>query len=151
MKIESSSPENYIAQLPADRQSVIAQLRKTINENIPEGFQEMIIYDMIGWVVPKSIYPNGYHCNTDLPLPFMNIASQKHFVALYHMGLYADTQLLDWFVGEYPKNGKSKLDMGKSCIRFKKMDDIPYGLIAQLVGKMNTERWISLYELALKR
>lgn len=151
MRIESTSPENYIAQLPVDRQSAITQLRKTIIENIPEGFQETIIYDMIGWVVPKSIYPNGYHCNTELPLPFINIASQMHFVALYHMGLYADNQLLDWFVCEYAKHSKLKLDMGKSCIRFKKMDDIPYSLIAELAGKMSTDRWIDLYESTFRR
>ena len=151
MRIESTSPENYIAQLPADRQAVMVQLRKTINENIPKGFQETIIYDMIGWVVPKSIYLPGYHCNTELPLPFMNIASQKQFVALYHMGIYIDNKLLDWFVNEYPRHCKSKLDMGKSCIRFKKMDDIPYGLIAELAGKMSTEKWIGIYESTLKR
>jgi hypothetical protein len=105
---------------------------------------------MIGDVVPHSIYSNGYHCNPKFPLPFINIASQKNFVALYHMGIYADQTLYDWFVTEYPKHAKYKLDMGKSCIRFKKMDDIPYALIGELVEKMSVKAWIELYESKVK-
>ena len=93
-------------------------------------------YAMIGFVVPHSIYSSCYHCSPELPLPFLSIASQKNFVAFYHMGIYANQDLYDWFVAEYPKHCGRKLDMGKSCIRFKKMDDIPYELLAELVGKM---------------
>jgi hypothetical protein len=104
---------------------------------------------MIGFVVPHATYPNGYHVDSKLPLPYINIASQKNFVALYHMGLYADEKLLDWFVGEYPNHSKRKLDMGKSCIRFKNVDHIPYELITELAKKQSPEQWIKLYESRL--
>jgi len=106
---------------------------------------------MLGYVVPHSVYPDGYHCDPKQPLPFMGLASQKNFISFYHMGLYADKKLMDWFTKEYPKHAKSKLDMGKSCIRFKKMDDIPFKLIGELVKKMSAKDWISLYEKNLKK
>lgn len=146
MQIDAESPENYIEQLPEDRKPVIEKMRKIILKNLPKGFMETINYGMIGYVVPHSIYPNGYHTNPKLPLPFINIASQKNFIALYHMGIYADENLLDWFKEEYPKHCKTKLDMGKSCIRFKKIDQIPYDLIGELVGKMTVEKWVKTYE-----
>lgn len=146
MQYEAKSPEHYIEQLPEERQAVITKLRQLISKTLPKGFEEQISYGMLGWVVPHSIYPDGYHCDTKLPLPFMNLASQKNFVALYHSGIYADTGLHDWFVGEYPKYVKTKLDMGKSCVRFKKMDTIPYKLIEELCTKMTVEQWIALYE-----
>lgn len=138
--------DNYINNLSKERQVVINKLRAIIISEIPKGFQETISYKMIGYVVPHSIYPNGYHCNPSLPLPFINIASQKNFIALYHMGIYANKELLDWFVNAYPKHCKTKLDMGKSCIRFKNLDQIPYELISELVQKMSCEDWIKLYE-----
>lgn len=150
MRIESNSPEDYIANLPEERQEAMAKLRQTILDNLPEGFKEEMSYGMIGYIVPHSIYPDGYHCSPELPLPFMSIASQKNFVALYHMGIYADKELYDWFVGEYPKYVKTKLDMGKSCIRFKKIETIPYDLIAELCTKMTVQQWIDLYEKNLK-
>ena len=150
MKYEANSPEEYIKQLPEDRQVVIEKLRKTVLDNLPEGFEEQMNYNMLGYVVPHSLYPAGYHCTPELPLPFINIASQKNFVALYHMGIYANKTLFDWFVSEYPKHVKTKLDMGKSCIRFKKMETIPYELIAQLVQKLTVEDWIHLYESNVK-
>jgi hypothetical protein len=106
---------------------------------------------MVGYVVPQSIYPAGYHCDTKMPLPFMNIASQKNFIALYHMGIYANTELLNWFTTEYPKHVKTKIDMGKSCIRFKKPEQIPFDLIGQLCSKMQVEDWIALYEKNYKK
>jgi hypothetical protein len=106
---------------------------------------------MLGYVVPKSIYPDGYHCDTSLPLPFMNLAAQKNFIALYHMGIYANPELMKWFTTEYPKHCRKKLDMGKSCIRFKKVDDIPYELIGQLVEKMTVDDWVGIYEGEIKR
>jgi uncharacterized protein YdhG (YjbR/CyaY superfamily) len=145
------TPEQYIAQLSEDRKEVIKKLRDTIIANLPENFAETISYGMLAFVVPHSVYPKGYHCDKTQPLPFINLASQKNFIALYHMGMYADPKLLDWFVGEYPKHCKSKPDMGKSCIRFKKMDDIPYELIGELAGKMTAEEWIAKYEENLKR
>ena len=146
MNYKADSPEAYIAQLPAERQEVISKLRKTILDHLPTGFEEQMSYGMLGYVVPHSLYPDGYHCNPKLPLPFINLASQKNFVALYHSGIYANPELYDWFVTEYPKHCKRKLDMGKSCIRFKSMTDIPYELIAELSTKMSVDDWIALYE-----
>ena len=137
MQIKADSPENYIKAIPEERQVAFAKLRNTILSNLPKDFEESMSYGMIGYVVPHTVYTEGYHCNTKLPLPFMNIASQKNFVAFYHMGIYANKEMLDWFVSEYPKHCKLKLDMGKSCIRFKKVDQIPFELIGQLVAKMN--------------
>ena len=151
MQSKAKTPEAYIAEIPADRQKAFSQLRSVIKKNLPKGFKEEMNYGMIGYVIPHSKYPAGYHCNPEQPLPFMNIASQKNFVALYHMGIYASEELMKWFLGEYPKHCKTKLDMGKSCIRFKKLEDIPYGLIEELAGKMTAEDWIQLYETNYKR
>ena len=151
MQSKATSPEHYLAELPDDRKATMQKLRKTIKDNLPKGFEEVMCYGMLGYVVPHSIYPNGYHCDPKLPLGFMNLASQKNFIALYHMGVYANKELYDWFVAEYPKHCKTKLDMGKSCIRFKKIDDIPYDLIAELSRKVTVEQWISNYEKVLQR
>ncbi len=151
MKYQASSPDDYVNQLPDDRKEVVSKLRTIIKENLPKGFQETLSYGMIGYVVPHETYPGGYHCDPKLPLPFMNVASQKNFVALYHSGVYAKKELLDWFVSEYPNHAKRKLDMGKSCVRFKKMDDIPYDLIAELCTKLTVQDWINLYELNVKK
>ena len=151
MQYEANSPEEYIAQIPEERQEIMQNLRVIIKDNLPTGFEEGINYKMIGYYVPHSIYPDGYHCDTSLPLPFMNIASQKNSINLYHSGIYAKKELLDWFVAEYPKHCKRKLDMGKSCIRLKKMDDIPYNLIAELCTKMTVDEWITIYESAEKK
>ncbi|TXN37324.1 DUF1801 domain-containing protein [Flagellimonas hymeniacidonis] len=150
MTINAKTPDEYISKLPDDRKAAVSKLRETVKKNIPNGFEECISYKMIGYVVPHSIYSDGYHCDPKLPLPFINIASQKNFVALYHSGIYADKTLLDWFVKEYPKHVKTKLDMGKSCIRFKKMEHIPYELIAELCQKVTVDSWIALYEKNIK-
>ncbi|TXC78624.1 DUF1801 domain-containing protein [Luteibaculum oceani] len=151
MQYKASTPEDYIKQIPEDRIPHFEKLRKTILENLPKGFEEGMQYGHIGYFVPHSIYPDGYHCTPSEPLPFMAIASQKNFVALYHSGIYASQELMDWFVGEYPKHCKRKLDMGKSCIRFKKVEEIPFELIAELCTKMSVEQWISIYESAIKK
>lgn len=151
MQSKALTPDDYIAELPEERASAVQKLRDIINKNLPKGFQETMSYGMIGYVVPHSIYPDGYHCSPELPLPFMNIASQKNFIALYHSGIYADEKLFTWFTSEYPKHVKTKLDMGKSCVRFKKVDQIPYELIAELVKKMTVQEWIDKYESAVKR
>ena len=151
MKYEASTPEEYINQLPEDRKPVIEKIRTVIKKNLPEGFEEGINYNMLGYYVPHSIYPDGYHCDPKLPLPFMNLASQKNSVNLYHSGIYANPEIHDWFVNEYPKHSNRKLDMGKSCIRFKKMDDIPYELIAELCTKITVEDWINTYETNVKK
>ena len=146
MTSEANSPTEYLANVPAERQEYMNRLRQVILDNLPAGFEETMSYGMIGYVVPHTKYPAGYHCNTKLPLPFISIASQKNFVALYHMGIYASPELMDWFTTEYPKHCKRKLDMGKSCIRFKKAEEIPFELIGELVGKMTADEWIELYE-----
>lgn len=151
MQSNSKTPQEYVASVPKDRKIAIEKIRKTIISNLPEGFHEEMSYGMLGYVVPHSLYPNGYHCNPKLPLPFMNVASQKNFIALYHMGIYMDSELLEWFVSEYSKVAKNKIDMGKSCIRFKKTDKIPYELIGELASKMSVLNWISIYENALKK
>ena len=151
MKYKANSPQEYIEQLPEERQEVVSKLRETVIKNLPKGFEEQMSYGMLGYMVPHSIYPAGYHCSPELPLPFINLASQKNFVAVYHSGIYADKKLYDWFVAEYPKHCKRKLDMGKSCIRFKYMDDIPYELIGELSTKISVEDWIALYEKNVKR
>lgn len=150
MTSDAKTPEEYINALPADRKEAIAKLRNTILKNLPKGFSETMGYGMIGYVVPHSLYPAGYHCDPKLPLPFMSIASQKNFVAVYHMGIYANKALFDWFVHEYPNHSKRKLDMGKSCIRFKKIEEIPYDLIGTLAGKMTSQQWIDIYESEIK-
>jgi len=143
--------EGYIKQVPEDRRAAFEQLRQAILNHLPKGFVETISYGMIGYVVPHTTYPAGYHCSPKLPLPFINLANQKNFIALYHMGIYADPELLDWFVTAYPSHSKTKLDMGKSCLRFKKMDQIPFDLIGQLCQKMSPQDWIARYEANYKR
>ena len=151
MKIEANSPEQYIDKIPEERKAAMNKLRQTILDNLPEGFNEEMSYGMIGYVVPKSIYPDGYHADPKLPLPFMNIASQKNFIAFYHSGIYANKEIHDWFVEEYPKHSKLKLDMGKSCVRFKKPDQIPFELIGELVKKITVSNWIETYENNVKK
>ncbi len=151
MQIQAASPEEYIQKIPEARKEALSKLRLVIKNNLPPGFQETMSYGMIGYVVPHTIYPDGYHCTPELPLPFLNIASQKNFIAVYHMGIYANKELLDWFVNEFPKHSKLKLDMGKSCIRFKKPERIPFKLIGELVAKMTVEEWIRIYESKVKR
>ncbi len=146
MQSKATTVDAYIAELPADRQEAISKLRKEIKKNLPKGFKEGMGYGMVGYVVPHSIYPNGYHCNPKLPLPFMNIASQKNFIAVYHMGLYANPVLMKWFTAAHAKASPQKLDMGKSCTRYKKPEDIPYQLIGELASKITPAEWIALYE-----
>ncbi len=151
MQATSKNVNDYMQSIPKERAEAFEQLRKTVSTHSPEGFEECLSYGMIGYVVPHSLYPKGYHCDPKLPLPFVSLANQKNFIALYHMGLYADKKILDWFVSEYPKHSKKKLDMGKSCIRFKYLDDIPYELIGELMQKMSVKDWIKCYETAFKK
>lgn len=151
MQTPATSVEDYISQIPEERKEVFTKLLNTITENLPNGFSKGVSSGMIGWAVPLETYPAGYHCTPGSPLPFMALASQKNFIALYHMGIYAKPELLDWFVTEFPKHSKRKLDMGKSCIRFKKMDEIPFELIAELSKKMTVDEWINIYETNFKK
>lgn len=146
MPLKPTSITEYLAALPADRRQAVEALRTVLREKLPAGFHEEMNYGMIGYVVPHRLYPKGYHGKPTEPLPFMNIASQKNFIAIYHMGLYADPELKNWFTREFLKHSKVKLDMGKSCIRFKKPDQIPFKLIGELAAKMTVNQWIRLYE-----
>jgi len=151
MQSKATTVDEYISELPKDRQVAISKLRKEIKKNLPKGFKEGMGYGMMGYSVPHSIYPPGYHCDPKLPLPFMGLASQKNFIAVYHMGIYADPKLMKWFTDAYAKEVPGKLDMGKSCIRFKKPENIPVRLIGELASKMTAEEWINLYEKNYKR
>lgn len=151
MKAVGNTVEEILASLPADRAEPFNKLHDVIMKNLPKGFEPAISYGGLGYVVPHSIYPAGYHCKPSEPLPFAGIASQKGSINLYHMGVYAHPELYNWFVAEYPKHCKGKLDMGKSCIRFKKMDDIPYELVGELMTKMSMEEWVDLYERNMKK
>lgn len=151
MKSTAATTDNYYAGLPEDRKAAMNELRRVINKNIPKGFHEQMIYGMPGWVVPHSIFPAGYHCDPKLPLGFLNIASQKNFIAIYHMGIYSSPALLSWFVTEFPNYSKAKLDMGKSCIRFKKPEEIPFKLLGELMKNMTVKEWINIYETILDR
>lgn len=151
MKAIGKTVNEILTSVPADRAEAFNKLHDVIIKNLPKGFEAAISYGGLGYVVPHSIYPSGYHCKPSEPLPFAAIASQKNTINFYHMGIYADPELLNWFVAEYPKHSKQKLDMGKSCIRFKKFDDIPYKLIGDLMKKMSVKMWINRYESALKK
>ena len=151
MQSKATTVEDYIKELPKDRQEAIKKLRKEIKKNLPKGFSEGMGYGAMGYSVPHSLYPAGYHCNSKDPLPFIGLASQKHFIAVYHMGVYADPKLLKWFTDEYAKAGVGKLDMGKSCIRFKKPENIPYKLIGELASMITPQQWIEMYEKVVKR
>lgn len=151
MQSKATTPEAYISELPEERQAIISKLRQVILDNLPDGFQEQMSYGMLGYVVPHSIYPDGYHCDTSLPLPFINLASQKAHIGFYHMGIYSDEDLLKWFTSEYKKTDvKVKLNMGKSCMRFKKEAHIPYELIGRLVARVTPNQWIETYESSIK-
>ena len=141
MTIDAKNPEEYLEKVPEERKSALHKLRKTILDNLPKGFEETMSYGMIGYVIPHSIYPSGYHCDTSLPLPFMSFASQKNFVALYHSGVYAKPELLDWFVTEYPKHCKRKLDMGEIIV----------GLIRSFVFSISPHTLMQHYTWAIHK
>ncbi len=150
MQSKATTVDAYIAELPEDRKKAIAKLRSVIKKNLPKGFKEVMGYGMMGYSVPHSLYPAGYHCDPKLPLPFLAIASQKKFIAVYHMGIYADPKLLKWFTEAHAKASLKKLDMGKSCMRYKKPEDIPYELIGELASKITVDEWIERYETVFK-
>ncbi|TAF34531.1 MAG: DUF1801 domain-containing protein [Cytophagales bacterium] len=151
MLLKINTPDEYIQSLPSERQEVMTTLRHIIKQNLPSGFEECMSYGMIGYVVPKSLYSAGYHCDTKLPLPFLSLASQKSHIAIYHMAMLEPSLLLEWFQVEFAKVSKKKLDMGKSCIRFKKAEDIPLVLIAELAKQLTPQDWIEIYEQHIKK
>ncbi len=138
MKANGKTVNEILTNLPMDRVEPFNKLHDVIIKNLPKGFEAAISYGGLGYVVPHSIYPAGYHCNPKEPLPFAAIASQKHSINFYHMGIYSNPELLDWFVKEYPKHTKQKLDMGKSCIRFKKFEDLDQDGLKKMLTELNT-------------
>ena len=138
--------KEYINSLSSEKKEAINKIISVIQKKIPKGFNEQINYGIPSWVVPHLTYPKGYHCSPELPLPFLSLAARKNYIALYHMGIYADKELMNWFIKEYPKHSKYKLDIGKSCIRFKKLNEIPFSLIGELCSKMSMKEWIIIYE-----
>lgn len=151
MTSAATTVDHYMTELPDERKPAMEKLRAIIRKNLPKGFEETMNYGMMGYVVPHSVYPAGYHCDPKLPLPFMGLASQKNSINFYHMGIYANPELLAWFTAEFPKHVKGKPDMGKSCLRFKKPEQIPYDLIGELVKKVSAEEWIDCYERVYKK
>ena len=151
MKAMGKTVEEILISLPEDRLEPFNKLHDVIMKNLPKGFEAAISYGGLGYVIPHSLYPAGYHCKPIEPLPFAGIASQKNSINFYHMGIYSDPKLLEWFVSEYPKYSEQKLDMGKSCVRFKKLNQIPYKLIGELMKKMSVKKWITIYETNIKK
>lgn len=151
MQSKAKTVQEYLDALPEDRKEAMHALRNAIKKNIPKGFTEGMGYGMMGWSVPHLLYPAGYHCDPAQPLPFVGMASQKNSINFYHMGIYANAKLLKWFVSEFPKHTNQRLDMGKSCIRFNKFDDIPVKLIGELMKKISVKDWIQTYESAFKK
>ena len=150
MQSKASTVPEYIDSLPADRKKSMVAIRKAILKNLPKGFEEVMSYGMIGYVVPHKLYPAGYHCDPKLPLPFISIASQKNYISFYHMALY-EGELLDWFREEWKAMSTKKLDMGKCCIRFKKPEEVPVDLLGELVSKVTPKQWIAYYDSQIKR
>lgn len=149
MQSKAETPDEYVESLPDDRAEIISALRKEIRKNLPKGFEETMQYGMISYVVPHRLYPAGYHVNPKDALPFMSIASQKNHIAVYHMAVYQGP-LHDWFCKAWNKHSDKKLDMGKSCIRMKKPDEVPVKLFGELASKVTPQQWINLYEKNLK-
>ncbi len=149
MQSKAKTVDEYIETLPEDRQKAIVAIREVVNKNLPKGFEETMGYGAMGWVVPHKLYPAGYHCDPKQPLPIMGVASQKNFISFYSMVIYSDEKLLKWFQKEWPKHSSKKLDMGKSCIRFKKPDDVPLKLLGELAAKVTPAQWIEIYESKL--
>ncbi len=146
MKVNGKTVQEILDNVPEDRAVPFNKLHDIIVKNLPKGFAPGISYGGLGYVIPHTRYPDGYHCKPSEPLPFAGIASQKGSINFYHMGMYSDPALLEWFVTEYPKHSNQKLDMGKSCVRFKKFEEIPYALLGELMTKMSAEEWIAKYE-----
>ena len=151
MKADGNTVKDILNNVPPDRLVAFNKLHETIVKSLPKGFETGISYGGLGYVVPHKLYPAGYHCKPAEPLPFASLASQKNSINFYHMGLYADPTLMEWFVAEYPKHCSQKLDMGKSCIRFNKWDQIPFELMGQLMQKISAEEWIQMYERLYKK
>lgn len=151
MTYDVATVDEYCDLLPEDRKKPFIHLREAVLKNLPEGFQETMYCRLPSYVVPHTIYPAGYHCNPKDPLPYLSIASQKHFIGYYHMGIYSMPNLLQWFQIRWEKKELGKLDIGKCVIRLKKITQIPYDLFGELTAKLSVQEWIDFYEKAIRR
>ena len=151
MKPIGTTVAAILENISEERKEAFERLHQIIVDHLPAGLEPGLSYGNLGYVVPHSLYPAGYHCKPSEPLPLAWIASQKNSINFYHMGIYADPKLMDWFLAEYPKHSTQKLDMGKSCMRFKKPEQIPFELLGQLMGKMTAAQWIDMYESLYKK
>jgi hypothetical protein len=150
MQIKATSPEEYLEKLSDERRKAVRKLREVILENLPKGFEEVMSYGMIGYVVPHALYPSGYHVDPKQPLPFINIASQKNHIAIYHLGIYSDPELMLWFKHEYANYSQTKLDIGKSCIRFRNPDQIPYVLLENWCEKLQLKNGLHVMNISAR-
>jgi hypothetical protein len=151
MKATGVTVEEILENIPEDRKAAFLKLHQTIIDHLPKGFEAGISYGGLGYIIPHSVYPAGYHGKPSEPLPFAGLAYQKNTINFYHMGIYADQNLMEWFVAEFPKHSNQKLDMGKSCMRFKKWDEIPFELMGQLMQKITANEWMATYERLYKK
>jgi hypothetical protein len=147
MQSKAKTVEQYLAELPEERRQAIQAVRDVINKNLPAGYEEGMQYGMIGYYVPHSVYPPGYHTDPQQPLPFASLASQKNHLAIYLFCIYSAPEEATWFQEQWAKTGK-KLDMGKSCVRFKKVEDLPLPLIGETVKRMPVKKFIQHYQTA---
>ena len=145
MKSQAKTVKEYLAGLPEERRRTVAAVRDVIRKNLPEGYEEGMQYGMIGYYIPHSIFPEGYHCDPAQPLPYACLASQKNHMALYLMCVYGDQGTRAWFEKAYRATGK-KLDMGQSCVRFKKLEDLPLEVIGQAVAKIPLDKYLARYK-----
>jgi uncharacterized protein YdhG (YjbR/CyaY superfamily) len=150
MTSSAKTVDEYIAALPDDRRAAIGKIRAVIRKNLPKGYAEQMQYGMIGYVVPHKIYPPGYHCKPEDPLPFAALASQKNHMALYLMSAYQTVGMADWIKEKFAASGK-KLDMGKSCIRFKKLEDLPLEVIGEAVALVPVADYVAHYQAAIRK
>ena len=153
MQSKAATVDEYLRELPPDRRAAIEAVRNVMRRNMDKGYQERMAYGMIGYSVPHSTYPAGYHCDPKMALPFAGLASQKNHMALYMMCHYSNPTEEDWFRKAWDKEVKAgrakKLDMGKSCIRFKKLDDLPLEVIGEAIARMPAKKWIEVYQTAI--
>jgi hypothetical protein len=150
MKSKAATVKEYLAQLPEDRRQAIEAVRKVILKNLPKGYEEVVQYGMLGYVVPLKAFPGGYLNRKNEPLPYICLGSQKNYMSLYMMSVYGNTQSAEWFRKAYKESGK-RLDMGKSCVRFRKLDDLPLDVIAKAIALIPMKKWIEIAEEAWKK
>ncbi|MFA9400179.1 MAG: DUF1801 domain-containing protein [Acidobacteriota bacterium] len=142
MQSEAETPQEYLESLPEGRREAIAEVRQTILDNLPEGYEEAMQYGMLSYVIPLERYPETYNRQ---PLGYVSLASQKNYMSLYLMGIYGEVDGRNWFEAEAEKRG-AKLDIGKACVRFRRLEDLPLDLVGEAVARIGVEDFIDKYE-----